>query len=279
MSTAASHISDNIPTNGSSFEQRLRWIIGPRRIDTWFDALRISGGTRARMLKDGGIPPTYDALTRIMRTENASLSWLLGGRVAPFLRFTSCTDQSTAELLADHLDDEAWSVAMLTDGLASAWLLFQPAAIVHPKGDIHYREVVVVAGPAAGACEHVLAEHGHATIEYVQRIGSADMNAIVCGRIGTWALFGDEKKPGLFNPRKAQHGLSLRNARPTAALRVAEDNPNYAAIPPPAKTIANAWPTLPDSTRSALALVVDRLTTEPGPPPTAAAAPKAPAKP
>lgn len=196
-----------------------------------------------------------------MRTENVSLSWLLGAAVAPFLRNRTTSDAETARALRMHLEDEAWSVALFTDGFSTAWLLHQPGALVHDKGEIRYRMVTVIAGPSGEETESTLASLGHAVLQHVQRISTTQLEAIAHGLIGTWRLFGDEKTPGLWNPADAATGITLRDAQPPGARAVAEDTQLYQAMPAPARAIVDAWDHLAPDRRSALVLVVSGLVT------------------
>lgn len=249
--------------NGT-FEARIRWLIGDRPVNAWFARLQIADGTRARMLKEGGIPPTYDALARIMRTENASLSWLLGAKIAPFLRSTTSRDEETARLLDLHLADEPWTVAFITDGMTTAWVLHQPAAIEHERGTIHYRATAIIAGPSGDATAALLARYGYATLPHVQQIQPAAMHALTSGYVGTYHLFGDERTRGLIDSSTARHGLSLHEALSGNARHVAESAALYQVMPQPAREIVDAWDTLPADRRRALELVVTGLVTPPG---------------
>lgn len=252
------------PTGG--FAQRLTWLLAGRKLTPWAKHLGMAGASIDAMRGDAARPPSHEFLTRIMRTENASLSWLLGADVPPFLHTITRGDSDTATALAAHLDDEDWRVALLTDGSATAWVLHQPAAIVHPRGEIPYRAITVIAGPSASATERALSESGHAAIEHVQHIPSPSLDSVARGMAGTWALFGNSKTPGLLNNATAKAGITLHNARPDEAWRISEEPPGYADLPPPARAIAGAWDRLPEPDRQALSLVVERLVSDPAPP-------------
>lgn len=223
----------------------------------------MGGGSIDAMRGENARPPSHEFLARIMRVENASISWLLGAQVAPFLRNTTNTDDETAHLLDLHLVDEPWSVAFITDGMTTAWVLHQPAAIEHERGTIHYRATAIIAGPSGDATAALLARHGHATLPHVQQIPPAAMHALTSGHVGTYRLFGDDKARGLIDPTTARHGLTLRDAQIGNARHVAESAALYQVMPQPAREIVDAWDTLPADRRRALELVVTGLVTPP----------------
>lgn len=223
----------------------------------------MQGESIRTMAAGEGRPPSHEFLTRMMRTENASLSWLLGARVAPFLRSTATSDADTAQLLDAHLSDECWSVALLTDGMAAVWVLHQPAAIEYSNGITHYRATAIIAGPSGEATGELLARHGHRTLPHVQQVPSSTLHAIASGHVGTYRLFGDDKARGLIDPTTARHGITLRDAQSGNARHVAESAALYQVMPQPAREIVDAWGTLPADRRRALELVVTGLVTPP----------------
>lgn len=224
----------------------------------------MQGESIRAMAAGEGRPPSYEFLVRMMRTENASLSWLLGARVAPFLRSTATSDADTAQILDAHLSDECWSVALLTEGMAAVWVLHQPAAIEYTNGVTHYRATAIIAGPSGDATAALLARYGHATLPHVQQIQPAAMHALTSGYVGTYHLFGDERTRGLIDSSSARHGLSLHDALSGNARHVAESAALYQVMPQPAREIVDAWDTLPADRRRALELVVTGLVSPPG---------------
>lgn len=220
------------------------------------------------MRGESGRPPSHETLVRIMRVENVSLSWLLGAKVPPFLRIVGVDATESADLLRMHLEDEAgWRVAMLTDGLDIAIVLHQPAAIEHDKNDIPYRAVAVLAGPHGAMTSKVLSDLRNGRIDASVALSRTDLQRVQSGHVGSWLLFGDTKSPGLIPATASPCWL-----HETTLPRVAEAGAIY-ATPAPALAIKDAWDTLPEDVRQALALVVDRMVT----PPTAANAPAQPA--
>ena len=63
-----------------------------------------------------------------MHTENASLSWLLGGAVPPFLTTPGVDLDDSANMLADFLAEENWHVAFVDAAGDCMFVLHRPAA-------------------------------------------------------------------------------------------------------------------------------------------------------
>ena len=263
MSTSKNHYFDfPAPGAGGTFADRLEWMLDGRKLTPWAKGIGMGGGSIDAMRGPGGRPPSHEYLTRIRHVENVSISWLLGARVPPFLRIVTNTDAETAEALTAHLQDEAWSVALFTDGEATAWLLHQEGALDNEKGEIRYRIITVIVGPSGAETARTLANHGHRVLQHIQQLSAEQLRAIGRGQVGTWRFFGDDKTPGLWNQSTATTGMTLDDAMPGERLAVGEPPPvPYNAMPAPARAIVDVWQQLPQDRRSALELVVAGLVT------------------
>lgn len=195
-----------------------------------------------------------------MHTENASLSWLLGGAVPPFLTTPGVDLDDSANMLADFLAEENWHVAFVDAAGDCMFVLHRPAAIVHDKGTIQYRAITVLTGP-----------HGKQSLDVVRvlRAGRVDNRAVVsrhqlqrirAGMCGTWALFGNARQPGVIDPGQVRHGVDLDDSYLAVADR---EEHAYGQVPAPAQAIADAWESLPAERRQALELVVAGLINPP----------------
>lgn len=238
------------PTNGNTtFAERLEWLCAGRTIGAWAKRIGMRGASIDALRGPEGRPPGQEFLTRIMRIENASISWLLGGNTPPFLVARTASDGETGHLLAAHLGDEAWQLEVAHDAdERTALVLHQPAAIVTDKGeDIPYRAVQVIAGP----CGARTADHlpDGCSVHYLT---AHAMDALYAGRVGTWLLFGGEDQPPLLDANAHYPAPS-----PRPSLRIAESH----GTPP--ERLAAAWPDLPKQDRHALDVVITAVLTRP----------------
>lgn len=241
------------PTNGS-FADRLRWVLGPRKATAWAKRLQIPAGTRDRMLRAGGIPPTYESLTKIMRTEHVSLNWLLGGEGAPFLLARTASDAETAELLRQHLQEEAWRVHLVIDEHCAALVLHQPAELGAGDASIRYQAIEILAGPVGPAAFDVLQALRYGRIDGVTRLEADEMADLYAGRIGTFALIGDEKFDGLIGPG-IDRGVDVSAAIEDLGARHVADG--GLEVPDPIQPLARWWPLLEPGEREALQTLLD----------------------
>lgn len=218
----------------------------------------IPAGTRARMLKDDGIPPTHETLARIMRVENVSLSWLLGADAAPFLVNRTRDDHETAQRLDDLLaDEDSWRVVVLVDGDAAALVLHQPAQIQRGNKVVEYIAMEVIAGPFGERTFDVLKQRRYGRVQAVARIAPHDMRAIYAGQAGSYRILGDAKHDGLIDPA-AKGDIDLSQAIDNITrhqLRVAESGTG--GVPKPLMPLARWWPMLQDAERDAITTLLD----------------------
>lgn len=243
-----------IPVFGT-FAERIRFVAAGRRMKPWTDALAIPAGTRARMLKDEGIPPTYEMLVRLMRVEAVSLSWLLGATVAPYLVNRTLDDAETGERLEQLLRDEmSWRVTVLMDGNRAALLLHQPAAIDVKARTIDYTAIELIAGPVGERAMAQLRDDQGRVVEVV-RVPQQRMREIYSGLLGTFQFFGNEKHPGLLK-RKGIYSDKV-NSLEAHNLRVAEGIPESDDVPRALAPIARWWPLLTDAERDAITTLLD----------------------
>lgn len=241
------------PAHSITFSQRLKLLLGPRKMTPWATELRIPSGTMTRMFQGDGIPPTYETLVRIMRTENTSLSWLLGGDCAPFLVSHTIDDAGSAELLQAHVSDsDTWEVVVLGGGDLGAILLHEEGAIEHPNGTIHYTAIELIAGPIGprtAAVLHQISPRGLAT----RNVGRPTMRAIYAGKLGTYRLVGDHAG-GLVQPGKIyRQDVSPLNLTPGG--RLAEIRAEYTATM--TQRFTEAWPRLQDSEREIMTRLLE----------------------
>jgi hypothetical protein len=246
-------VTDPMELATDSFSDRLRKVISGRKIAPWADFMRIAPATRSRMLKDDGIPPTYETLARIMRVENASISWLLGGNTAPYLVYRPSDEESAGEAMAQLLEEEAgWQIHLLVSGMRTAWLLVQPAELDHPKGVIHYWAIALIAGPVGATTLAAIDQWRGGIVQGVHTLPEETMADLYEGHLGTWQLVGQPHDPtaGLVDARSNQN-VNLTSA-PPAQLRVADG-----AIHEPLQPLNDWWPLLADAERSALMTLLD----------------------
>lgn len=254
MTAAASR-----PHKGT-FAERIRFLVADRAVTRWAEFLGIPAGTRSRMLKGEGIPPTYETLARIMRVEGVSLSWLLGADVAPYMVWRTLSDAETAGRLFQVLEDEPdWKIELLTDGERAAVVLHQPAEIDHKSIAIPYVTVEVVAGPFGEESIRQVIKANGGFVQQICRVTSAVMRDIYAGMLGTYQLVGDAKRRGLVDIAKdgvVDIEKNLDNLS-RHRLRVAESLPPYGEIPKPIAPLARWWPLLSDAERNAITTLLD----------------------
>lgn len=246
------------PTNGG-FAERLRHVIAGRKIDPWARKLRIPAGTRARMLKGQGVPPTHETLARLMRVENCSISWLLGASTPPYLVARTIDDLDTAEQLQQHLGDSSgWQTHLLmADGL-QAWVLHQPATLDRDGEPIDYTAVRVIAGPSGPRTSGVIIREGGGLVGGAQTISGDFMRRVYGGEMGTFQLFGDGATPGLIG-RQTMEPVHVDRIAPMASAqeRVAEQPSSTYGRARIARELAEIWPILQDNERAAINTLLD----------------------
>lgn len=205
-----------------SFAERLKFILAGRLKHRWGEAMGIPKGVVTTMFRD--VVPRASTLAAIQHAENARVDWLLTGHGAPFLVETYPRSGDELRRLAQGLHDEpqAWTVAVVHDGAAAAAVLTQPGGFENDDVAIKHTIVEVLAGPASGPELAECARHApHAHLRYL-RIDPEQLAALCAGQMGTWALLGDDKHPGLLVSARAE-------ALPDEPARlVADAPPDYA---------------------------------------------------
>ncbi len=206
----------------STFSARLKLVLGNRKPTPWSENLLIPSGTMSRMFKGDGVPPTYETLAKITRTENVSLSWLIEGVGSPYLIALVPDDaELTGEVETRLQEEPSWRIDVLTDGQLLIVVLSQPAQIVEKRGNIEYIAVDVFGGVVAPKVMDMLARYGQrVTMKKWPR------ERLIPGLrlgLGTFQLLGDAhdgKRTGLLaDGRYAIH--------PAPRLGIGEQPPDF----------------------------------------------------
>jgi hypothetical protein len=202
------------------------------------------------MMKGEGSPPTHETLTRIMRIENVSVSWLLGADCPPFIVRRTVDDLDTANAVRAHLDDsDDWNVSVLSSGDMCAIVLHQPAEIGSDDQPTRYTAIEVIAGPFGALTAVAIRQRRSPDQIETHRIDAATMREIYAGRLGTFALLGDGNTPGVIvpgQPRNECPDLMDLIASPTS--RVAEPHHPYNI----ADQLREAWPLMQEGEQETL---------------------------
>lgn len=130
-----------------NFQSRLWRVLNDRRPYPWAAGLGITRGTVSRMLN--GEIPGPEILGRIMRAENASITWLTEGIGAPYLVHWCPTDGDCRERLAELLDFQQWEAAhLVTDADQLGVVVLQaPGEKEYGEDEVlRYTELEVLAG-------------------------------------------------------------------------------------------------------------------------------------
>lgn len=141
-------MSTNKSTNG--FRERLDLVLCGRPCTPFLQGIGILGGTANRIC--GGALPKAEALARIAKVENASITWLLTGQGDPFVVAHPQNREQAIELLETLCGDEDWEVSgVLCQDVRRPpiCVLTMPATIQGPdeREPIHYTEMVVLKMP------------------------------------------------------------------------------------------------------------------------------------
>ena len=156
-----------------------------------------------------------DVLATVCRTENASISWLLEGKGAPFLVHRAESDQAAAETLERFITDEpAWSVHQI-QGPNEQWAfaLTQPAKIERKGEWIDYTELELIVGDVGERARAVINDSNLDLDRHWITFDANTWHQLQAGLLGTWRLVGDDKHPGLLTggdaaaaaPRISEH--------------------------------------------------------------------------
>ncbi len=239
------------------FSARIRRVAAGRAIKPWTEKLGIPAGTRARMLKGDGIPPTYETLARLMRVEGVSISWLLGASTPPYLVYRPSDDVETSTQLQALLgEEESWRAALITDGERGVIVLHQPAEIELRSRSLRYTATELIAGPIG---ERSLAQLG-TRLDQVVKLGRDDLADIYHGSVGTYHLVGDDQVAGYIDPvaRSIEAPYAIENVA-VHSLRVAEGTPATPDLPRALAPLVRWWPHLSEPERNAVTTLLDPM--------------------
>lgn len=251
----------NPPPAAAAFPVRLKLLLGPRRMTPWASALQIPSGTMTRMFREG-IPPTYETLSKMMRTENVSISWLLGAACPAYLYTGAADDDAMAEELEARVADEtSWRVNVLTDGQACAIVLTQPASIEDAKGSrLNYTAVEVICGPCGERTAAVIAIAPPKCAGQLVRISHAQMRQIYQDGVGTFQLLGGQGVPGLLDA--GEPGPFTMDTLATCRAEAGGWNPREHSrdgLPHTLERMLQVWSKFTDAERQAIGVVVEPL--------------------
>lgn len=247
----------------STFSERLVWMLDGRKKSPWGKALGIASGTLDTMTKGDGNPPTADTLTRIMRSENVCLGWLLTGDGAPFIRNPVSSDRDGAQLITALLAEEPWQILLAEDGQRISVALHQQIHVqpgVEGKIPYRYRAMELITGPLGIETLSSINKHVDTAQLHIVHVSGLLMDQIMRGEWGTYRVFGDDKTPGIasnatrlpFSADEAHrqiilNDLVLRNVEPVSLY-----NSELSEV-------IRGWMTLSKHERMALKLVLGPL--------------------
>ncbi|MEW6647173.1 MAG: hypothetical protein AB1450_08250 [Pseudomonadota bacterium] len=172
-----------------------------------------------------GLIPTADSLTAICRAENCSLSWLLAGKGPPYLVGRCDSDEECAERLDELLEENGWSVYLLTDGERHALALLQPGQFDVKGRPVDYTVLELLVGPFGRGAAMRLGDCITSGIPVSRaQLPAEHVARIYRGEVGTYELL--QRDGGLI--RFAAPVTNHRSALLTVQA-VAETPANYAA--------------------------------------------------
>ena len=240
----------------STVAQRLEWLLAGRSVGGWAKGIGMVGASIDGLRGPDARPPSHEFLTRIMRTENASLSWLLGADAPPFLVNNVADRMELIESLQMHLQEEDWQLTALQTARFTAWVLNQPAAIATSRGDIEYTAVQIIAGPTLDVAQlrKALPPHSRAADTFTTYPVTTHLySEVAAGHVGTWRMFHAEA-PIIGHQYSGGLADYALGTAPPGRQRVAESIPAHAFGTP--QTLAEAWDALSDRRREALSMVI-----------------------
>lgn len=250
----------NAPTP-TTFSARLKLVLGGRKPTPWCENLLIPSGTMSRMFKGDGVPPTYETLAKITRTENVSLSWLLDGIGAMYLIGLVADDANLAGEVRMRLEDEPLgSIAVLTDGDRAAVVFHQPAQLVERRGPIDYQAVEVLAGPIGMEFATAMTSLGGMRGIIVKTLPREEMLQGMRGGWGSYQLLGEDGRGGMLNEVAA--GYTLYNGQKSFKVSdvfSADDGFKAAGIRAELMKLTALMPDLQPDERTAIAVLVDAM--------------------
>lgn len=170
--------------------ERLDFLLNDRKKYSWGDQIGLNRGVIASMF-DRGVVPKRETLLAIRRAENASPDWIASGDGRPYIVHRTISDEECAEEIRPYLEDEAWSVVLVTDHAALHVVLHQPAQHqMHPKeGDPFWVDYTLmeVFCPAGRLTLDVVRELARGPISLIN-LHAGLMRRIATGEVGTYRL-------------------------------------------------------------------------------------------
>lgn len=182
----------------NDFLSRLNKVLAGRYKTPWGASIGLARGTVDRMFR--GEVPGPEKLCILQKFENLSLDWLLSGRQRPYLLDDVKTTEEACALVRAILAGEPadWRCDVLTDGLRHALALSCKDRYTVDEKPIDYLHLRLITGKVAGPLLAFLDGLDLAEKRLVE-LPADDMTAVLEGRSGTYALFGDELAPGLLD--------------------------------------------------------------------------------
>ena len=142
----------------------------------------------------------------------------------------------------------------MIDEHCAALVLHQPAELGAGDASIRYQAIEILAGPVGPAAFDVLQALRYGRIDGVTRLEADEMADLYAGRIGTFALIGDEKFDGLIGPG-IDRGVDVSAAIEDLGARHVADG--GLEVPDPIQPLARWWPLLEPGEREALQTLLD----------------------
>ncbi len=179
-------------TPPTSFASRLEMVLAGRTPTTWCRCLGILPNMMTRM-KQGHIPG-HEVLTRIMRAENVSLSWLMEGVGQPFIAHGFLEFRDFELALRQHLTRSHDVIHLLDSAVA-------PVVIMraHPADHAYLGTIEVLSTPWQPNLRALLESCLSRAEARYHFLPEEDTRAIRQGLVGTFRICGDETIRGLLD--------------------------------------------------------------------------------
>lgn len=203
-----------------NFNERIETVLLDRKLYPWASAMGVSN-TAANRIKQGVIPGS-EILTSISKTENVNLTWLVGGKGAPYIVERYGSDSDLAKWLTLHIEDGAWEdVYIYTDGQYIVIELSTPASFSYKNKMVKYTAREVMAGPLGDEVLDLLWSSFSEQSLWICYLEPETLRDIHQGKIGPFQIHGDSKRPSLvtfeFITDRDSVFKQLQNMKPVAA--------------------------------------------------------------
>lgn len=210
-----------------------------RKKHAWGKRYGLVPNTLQRLAEGGNVGT--EVLSTVCRVENASISWLLDGKGAPFLVHHASSDEESSDLLGRLIEDEpGWTVYQLQDPSGRlAFALTQPAQFERKGEWISYTELEVCVGEVGPASRAALSAAATSPERNLLTLDEKSWGLLQSGNLGTWQLVGDREHPGLLAKSKLTAFVEDSHAAYVPALSQE------------ARTVGRWFDTLTDSQRKA----------------------------